>query len=34
MRLRSAVPTFLVDDVGSTAGWYARELGFAYFDLP
>jgi hypothetical protein len=22
------VPTFLVDDVGSTARWYAEQLGF------
>lgn len=28
VRLRSAVPTFLVDDVGATARWYAEELGF------
>jgi uncharacterized glyoxalase superfamily protein PhnB len=34
MRLRSAVPTFLVDDVGSTADWYARELGFTYSTFP
>jgi catechol 2,3-dioxygenase-like lactoylglutathione lyase family enzyme len=26
--LRSAVPTFLVDDVGATARWYAEQLGF------
>ena len=26
--LRSAVPTFLVDDVGGTARWYAEHLGF------
>ena len=26
--LRSAVPTFLVDDVGATARWYAEHLGF------
>ncbi|MBI3408656.1 MAG: hypothetical protein HY040_09900 [Planctomycetes bacterium] len=28
MRLRSAVPTFLVPDVGATADWYVNELGF------
>jgi uncharacterized glyoxalase superfamily protein PhnB len=27
--IRSAVPTFLVSDVGATARWYANELGFA-----
>lgn len=27
--IRSAVPTFLVADVGTTARWYADELGFA-----
>jgi uncharacterized glyoxalase superfamily protein PhnB len=26
--IRSAVPTFLVADVGSTARWYAANLGF------
>ena len=26
--LRSSVPTFLVPDVGSTARWYAEQLGF------
>jgi len=26
--VRSAVPTFLVDDVGATARWYAETLGF------
>jgi catechol 2,3-dioxygenase-like lactoylglutathione lyase family enzyme len=26
--LRSAVPTFLVDDVGATARWYGEHLGF------
>lgn len=26
--IRSAVPTFLVADVGATARWYADELGF------
>lgn len=26
--IRSAVPTFLVADVATTAQWYARELGF------
>jgi len=34
MRLQSAVPTFLVDDVGSTARWYERELGFSYTTFP
>ncbi|MET0552057.1 MAG: VOC family protein [Vicinamibacteria bacterium] len=34
MRFRSAVPTFLVDDVGATAGWYARELGFSCETVP
>jgi uncharacterized glyoxalase superfamily protein PhnB len=28
IRLRAAVPTFLVDDVGATARWYAEQLGF------
>ena len=28
IRLRSAAPTFLVDDVGATARWYEQELGF------
>ena len=27
--LQSAVPTFLVDDLGATARWYASALGFA-----
>ena len=26
--IRSAVPTFLVPDVGATARWYVEELGF------
>jgi uncharacterized glyoxalase superfamily protein PhnB len=34
MKLRSAVPTFLVDDVGATAEWYARELGFSCSTFP
>jgi uncharacterized glyoxalase superfamily protein PhnB len=34
MRLQSAVPTFLVDDVGATAAWYERELGFASSPFP
>lgn len=34
MRLRSAVPTFLVDDVGATAEWYAAELGFSCAAFP
>jgi uncharacterized glyoxalase superfamily protein PhnB len=28
IRIHSAVPTFLVDDVGGTARWYAEHLGF------
>jgi uncharacterized glyoxalase superfamily protein PhnB len=28
IRVHSAVPTFLVDDVGGTARWYAENLGF------
>lgn len=28
VRLRSAAPTFVVSDVGSTAKWYESELGF------
>jgi catechol 2,3-dioxygenase-like lactoylglutathione lyase family enzyme len=28
IHLRSAVPTFMVDDVGATARWYAEHLGF------
>jgi len=28
IRVHSAVPTFLVDDVGATARWYAEHLGF------
>ena len=27
-RVRSAVPTFLVHDVGATARWYVEQLGF------
>jgi catechol 2,3-dioxygenase-like lactoylglutathione lyase family enzyme len=27
-RILSSVPTFLVDDVGATARWYAENLGF------
>jgi catechol 2,3-dioxygenase-like lactoylglutathione lyase family enzyme len=34
MRLLGAVPTFLVDDVGSTAEWYVRELGFSAATVP
>lgn len=34
MRLKTAVPTFLVDDVGATAEWYARELGFSSETVP
>jgi uncharacterized glyoxalase superfamily protein PhnB len=29
IRIRSAVPTFLVENVGATARWYVSELGFA-----
>ncbi len=29
VRIRSAVPTFLVDDIASTARWYEKELGFS-----
>ena len=28
IHIKSAVPTFLVGDVGSTARWYAEQLGF------
>jgi uncharacterized glyoxalase superfamily protein PhnB len=28
IRLKAAVPTFVVDDVGRTARWYAEALGF------
>jgi len=28
IQMSSAVPTFLVADVGSTARWYAEHLGF------
>jgi catechol 2,3-dioxygenase-like lactoylglutathione lyase family enzyme len=28
VQVRSAVPTFLVDDVGATARWYDENLGF------
>jgi len=28
IKVRSAVPTFLVPDVAATANWYERELGF------
>lgn len=34
MRLRSAVPTFVVSDVDATAEWYVRELGFQCFPFP
>jgi len=33
-RFKSAAPTFLVSDVGATADWYARELGFQSFLHP
>jgi uncharacterized glyoxalase superfamily protein PhnB len=29
IRMRSAVPALLVDDVNATAEWYAQHLGFA-----
>ncbi|HJQ12404.1 MAG TPA: VOC family protein [Gemmatimonadaceae bacterium] len=28
VRIRSAVPTFLVADIAATARWYVKELGF------
>ena len=28
IRMRSAAPTFLVSDVGNTARWYTKHLGF------
>jgi catechol 2,3-dioxygenase-like lactoylglutathione lyase family enzyme len=34
MRLRSAVPTFVVSDVGTTADWYVKELGFRCYPFP
>ncbi len=33
-RLLSAVPTFLVDDVGTTAAWYQKHLGFTASFFP
>jgi|HubBroStandDraft_1064217.scaffolds.fasta_scaffold09859_1 hypothetical protein len=33
-RLNSAVPTFLVTDVGQTTRWYAQHLGFAVSTFP
>jgi uncharacterized glyoxalase superfamily protein PhnB len=33
-RLNSAVPTFLVTDVGKTTRWYAQHLGFAISTFP
>ncbi len=33
-RLNSAVPTFLVTDVGKTARWYQQHLGFAVSTFP
>jgi uncharacterized glyoxalase superfamily protein PhnB len=35
IRLSSAVPTFVVSDIGVTAEWYAKELGFkaAFYEL-
>ena len=32
--LRSAVPTFLVHDVGDTAQWYGEKLGFSASFFP
>ncbi|HEU4994276.1 MAG TPA: VOC family protein [Gemmatimonadaceae bacterium] len=29
-RIHSSVPTFLVSDVGATARWYVRRLGFEF----
>jgi catechol 2,3-dioxygenase-like lactoylglutathione lyase family enzyme len=34
MKLHRAVPTFVVSDVGATADWYAKELGFACAFFP
>ncbi len=34
MRLRSAVPTFVVSNVDETATWYVQELGFRCFPFP
>jgi len=33
MKLNQAAPTFAVSDVGASAGWYVKELGFhvSYF---
>ena len=33
-RLNSAVPTFLVTDVGKTTRWYAQQLGFTVSTFP
>jgi catechol 2,3-dioxygenase-like lactoylglutathione lyase family enzyme len=33
-RLNSAVPTFLVTDVGKTTRWYAQHLGFTVSTFP
>jgi hypothetical protein len=33
-RLRSAAPTFLVNDVGETAAWYVKHLGFTASFFP
>ena len=33
-RLMRAVPTFVVSDVGATAEWYAKELGFQHAFFP
>jgi uncharacterized glyoxalase superfamily protein PhnB len=32
--LRSAAPTFLVDDVAATAKWYEKQLGFTASFVP
>ena len=33
-KFESAAPTFLVDDVGATAAWYEKHLGFTASFLP
>ena len=33
-KLISAVPTFLVADVGATISWYETELGFTSYSFP
>lgn len=34
LRLKSAAPTFLVHDVGTTAAWYEKQLGFTASLVP